>query len=224
MTDMLPRRLPAAVVAWLALVLLSTSVAVGGLAIADAWGWGTNIGWISLGAAPEGVKVCTDHLEGYAWGENVGWIRMGTATGCAPHTYRNTSDADYGVNIADSGNLEGYAWGTNVGWIKFGPSNGNVRLDPPTGKLSGHAWSENAGWIRFDAQYGAGIAPTATVSPPTTATSTATGTPPPTATQTVSPPTPTRTPPATATGASPAPAAKVYLPALVRNAPSGGTG
>lgn len=223
MMDILPRKLSVALVAGLTCALLTTAVAAGGLAITDAWGWGTNVGWISLGAAPDGVKVCTDHLEGYAWGENVGWIRMGTATGCGSHQYPNTSNTDYGVNVTDSGNLDGYAWGTNVGWIRFSPTDGNVRLDSSTGKLSGFAWGENAGWIRFDAQYGTTDPPAATSTPPS-ATPT---TPAPAPTVTNAPPSATPTIPAsapTATRTPPLPTEKVYLPSVLRFAPGNGQG
>lgn len=161
-SKLLARRWFPALVAGSVLTLLATAVT--GLALANAWGWGTNVGWINLHAEPEPVIVCADHLEGYAWGENVGWIRMGTVTGCPAHTYPNTSNSDYGVNRDGAGDLSGFAWGTNVGWINFDPANGGVRVDPITGRLEGYAWGENVGWIRFDPAYGAAAAP-----PPTAA-------------------------------------------------------
>lgn len=153
-----------ALVAGSALTLLTTAVT--SLALANAWGWGTNVGWINLHAEPEPVIVCADHLEGYAWGENIGWIRIGTVTGCPAHTYPNTSNSDYGVNRDGAGNLSGFAWGTNVGWINFDPANGGVRVDPITSRLEGFAWGENVGWIRFDPAYGAAGPP---LQPPTAA-------------------------------------------------------
>ncbi len=149
-SNLLSRRPFLALLAGLVTVLLSTVMAVGAVALADAWGWGTNVGWINLGPANDEVVVCADHLEGYAWGENVGWIRLGTFTGCGAHTYANTSNTDYGVNRDGANNLSGFAWGTNVGWINFDPANGGVSVDPSTGKLVGYAWGENVGWIRFD--------------------------------------------------------------------------
>ncbi len=152
-SNLLSRRPSLALLAGLATVLLTTIMAVGAVALADAWGWGTNVGWINLGPANDEVVVCADHLEGYAWGENVGWIRLGTFTGCGAHTYANTSNTDYGVNRDGANNLSGFAWGTNVGWINFDPTNGGVSVDPSTGKLVGYAWGENVGWIRFDPSY-----------------------------------------------------------------------
>ena len=115
------------------------------------WAWSTNAGWINFNPPNGGVTVCDDHLEGYAWGENVGWIRMGTHTGCATHTYGNTSAVDYGVNRDEDGHLSGYAWGTNVGWINFDPDGDEgVSIDPVSGDFSGYAWGENVGWINFN--------------------------------------------------------------------------
>jgi hypothetical protein len=115
------------------------------------WAWSTNAGWINFGPPSGGVTVCTDHLEGYAWGENIGWIRLGTHIGCDPHTYSNTSAADYGVNRDAFGNLSGYAWGTDVGWINFDPDGDEgVTIDWLTGDFSGYAWGENVGWINLN--------------------------------------------------------------------------
>jgi hypothetical protein len=75
---------------------------------------------------------------------------MGTHTGGSPHTYGNSSAADYGVNRDFfTGELSGYAWGTNVGWIDFAPDNGGVTIDPVTGNFDGYAWGDNVGWIHF---------------------------------------------------------------------------
>jgi len=149
--DHVTRRLSAALLASLVLVLVTAGVALSDIALSNIWGWGTNVGWINMAPAAGGVTVCDDHLEGYAWGENIGWIRLGTFTGCGAHTYPNTTNADYGVNRDAGDNLSGYAWGTNVGWINLAPANGGVTVDPSNGTLTGYAWSENGGWIRFPA-------------------------------------------------------------------------
>jgi hypothetical protein len=118
----------------------------------DKWAWSTNTGWLNFNPVCdgcEGVTVYPDHLEGYAWGENIGWIRLGTHTGGGPHTYRNTSATNYGVNRDANGELWGYAWGANVGWVKFDPSYGGVTINPASGSFDGYAWAENAGWIHF---------------------------------------------------------------------------
>jgi hypothetical protein len=122
----------------------------------DKLAWSTNAGWINFSPVCdgcEGATVYADHLEGYAWGENIGWIRLGTYTGGGSHTYWNTSNVDYGVNIDRTGEppypLKGYAWGTNVGWVKFNPTDGGVTIDPSTGSLDGYAWGENVGWLHF---------------------------------------------------------------------------
>jgi len=115
----------------------------------DRWAWATNAGWLNLRPADGGVRVYRDHLEGWAWGENIGWVRLGTFTVPGPHTYSNSSPADYGVNHDGSGNLSGYAWGSNIGWINFAPSDGGVTIDLSTGSFDGFAWAENVGWISF---------------------------------------------------------------------------
>jgi hypothetical protein len=136
----------------LALSVLAQVVMGGNIDPDEKWAWATNAGWINF--APlcdgcEGVAVYADHLEGYAWGENIGWIRLGTRTGGGAHTYRNTSAANYGVNIDPAGELYGYAWGANVGWIKFDPTDGGVSIDASTGSFDGYAWGENVGWIHL---------------------------------------------------------------------------
>jgi hypothetical protein len=69
--------------------------AAGNIDSVNKWACSTNAGWINFNPTHGGVTVCADHLEGYAWGENIGWIRLGTFSGCAAHTYSNTSTADY---------------------------------------------------------------------------------------------------------------------------------
>ncbi len=123
--------------------------AVGNIDSTNKYVWGANVGWINFAPADGGVTIYRDHLEGYAWGENVGWIRMGSYSGGGSHTYLNTDQTNYGINITATNVLTGYAWGANVGWINFSPSNGGVTIDWATGSLNGDAWGENVGWIRF---------------------------------------------------------------------------
>ncbi len=116
----------------------------------DKYAWSTGAGWINFNPqcdGCEGVTVYRDHLEGYAWSESAGWIRMGTHTGGRVHTYANTSQDNYGVNIDGAGNLSGYAWSTSAGWINFAPTDGGVMVDLSTGAFDGYAWSESVGWI-----------------------------------------------------------------------------
>jgi hypothetical protein len=138
--------------------VLAVLVAVGLLQAVDATGnidpanpdaWGTNIGWITFNPTDGGVTVCNDHLEGFAWAENIGWIKLGTVSGCAAHTYTNTSPTDYGVNKDANGKLSGSAWSTNAGWITFNPANGGVTVSLISGSFDGYAWGENVGWIHF---------------------------------------------------------------------------
>ncbi len=113
------------------------------------WACAENAGWVNHKPFHGGVFLYNDHLEGYAWYETVGWIRLGTYTGGGTHTYLNTTNANYGVNVDGSGNLYGYAWATNAGWINFNPSHSHVSVDLAAGSFSGNAWSENLGWIKF---------------------------------------------------------------------------
>ena len=131
--------------------LLGLSIVATGSNIdpANKYAWSTNAGWISFNPSHGGVTVYSDHLEGYAWAENVGWIRMGSHTGGGAHTYANTTNANYGVNVDGSGVLSGYAWSTNLGWIKFDPTHGAVTIDLATGSFDGYAWGENVGWVHF---------------------------------------------------------------------------
>jgi hypothetical protein len=134
----------------LALLAVGVALAAGNISNTDKWARGTNAGWINFNPDHGGVTVYPDHLEGYAWGENVGWIRLGTHTGGSPHTYGNTSNADYGVNRnTGTGALSGYAWSTNAGWINFNPDFGGVTVSE-AGEFSGYAWGENIGWIKFN--------------------------------------------------------------------------
>ncbi len=130
-------------------LLVSRAAADGNIDPARRYAWSTSTGWINFSPAHGGVAVYDDHLEGYVWSENVGWIRLGVHTGGGSHTYANTSNADYGVNVGVDGALSGYAWSTNAGWINFAPTHGGVRIDPASGSFSGYAWSENTGWIHF---------------------------------------------------------------------------
>jgi hypothetical protein len=132
-----------------ALGLLQAVEAAGNIDATNKWAWATGAGWINFNPANGGVTVCGDHLEGYAWAENLGWIKLGTFNGCAPHTYANTSVADYGVNKDSSGRLSGNAWSTSAGWIKLDPISGGVTVDSGSGSFNGYAWGENVGWIHF---------------------------------------------------------------------------
>ncbi len=150
------RRTIVTVTVGLAVLGLAEVVLGGTVDLVDKWAWSTNAGWINFYPVCdgcEGVAVYTDHLEGYAWGENIGWIRLGTHTGGGSHTYLNTSEANYGVNIDGTGEppypLDGYAWGTNVGWLDFAPTDGGVSIDPESGSFDGYAWADNVGWIHF---------------------------------------------------------------------------
>ncbi len=118
----------------------------------DKFAWNANAGWINFNPqcdGCQGVTIYRDHLEGYAWGQNMGWIRMGTHTGGGAHTYANTTQDNYGINVDGAGNLSGYAWGGDVGWINFAPVEGGVTVDLTTGAFDGYAWGENVGWIHF---------------------------------------------------------------------------
>jgi all-beta uncharacterized protein len=137
------------IAALVAFGLVQVVEAAGNIDPVNKWAWGTNAGWINFNPSNGGVSVCADHLEGYAWAENIGWIKLGTFSGCAAHTYNNTSTTDYGVNKDSSGNLSGNAWSTNAGWIKFNPTNGGVTINSTTGSFDGYAWAENVGWIHF---------------------------------------------------------------------------
>ena len=131
------------------LALAGVGYAAGSINATKKWAWGSNMGWINFNPTHGGVMIYPDHLEGYAWAENIGWIRLGVYGGGGPHTYANTSAANYGVNHDGSGNLSGYAWGTNVGWINFHPTHSQVTINPVTGEFDGYAWAENVGWIHF---------------------------------------------------------------------------
>ena len=137
------------IAALVAFGLVQVVEAAGNIDSLNKWAWGTNAGWINFNPSNGGVSVCADHLEGYAWAENIGWIKLGTFSGCAAHTYNNTSTTDYGVNKDSSGHLSGNAWSTNAGWIKFNPTNGGVTINSTTGSFDGYAWAENVGWIHF---------------------------------------------------------------------------
>jgi len=126
------------------------SAQTGNIDTVDKWAWGTNAGWLNFRPSNGGAAVYSDHLEGFIWAENAGWIRLGTFDGGGPHTYANTSAADYGVNNDGTGLLSGYAWSTNTGWINFDPTGTEqVVIDLATKSFDGYAWAENLGWIHF---------------------------------------------------------------------------
>ncbi len=137
-----------AIAALFAFGIVQVVEAAGNIDSVNKWAWGTNVGWINFNPTNGGVTVCGDHLEGYAWAENIGWIRLGTFSGCAAHTYTNTSTTNYGVNRNSAGNFSGYAWSTNAGWIKFDPTFGGMTINS-SGSFDGYAWGENIGWIHF---------------------------------------------------------------------------
>ena len=115
--------------------------------------WAENCGWMNWTGNPASVQVGTTYLVGMVWSENAGWINLGNPTDSIAHA--NTSDQDYGVNIAPSGTLSGYAWGENCGWLNFSggalasPPN-PARLDRTAARFRGYAWGENIGWVNLD--------------------------------------------------------------------------
>ena len=117
---------------------------------AHKYAWGENVGWANTGPTNHEVTVHFDGdsgwLSGYAWGENVGWIVMGSAVG---GPYANTTNNNWGVNLAVNGDLSGYAWGENVGWVNFGHAQCDATINPANGEFAGHAWGENIGWLKF---------------------------------------------------------------------------
>ena len=121
--------------------------------------WGENIGWLNFADAnnrQQGVRLQGTHLRGYIWGENVGWINAGNGGLPPGGTYANTTNANYGVNIAPNGDLFGFAWGENIGWINFDTRptltgfGQQARYDAAAKRFRGYAWGENVGWINLD--------------------------------------------------------------------------
>ena len=121
--------------------------------------WGENIGWLNFADAnnrADGVRLSGSFLEGFIWGENVGWINVGNGGLPLGGNYANTSNTNYGVNIAPNGDLFGFAWGENIGWINFDTRptltgfNQQARYDSSAQRFRGYAWGENVGWINLD--------------------------------------------------------------------------
>jgi hypothetical protein len=113
------------------------------------YAWGENVGWASAQSAEHNVMIHYDEgtggwLSGHVWAANIGWIVMGSAAG---GPYDNTTDDNWGINLAANGELSGYAWGENVGWINFEQTHGQPAINPANGEFSGHAWGENIGWV-----------------------------------------------------------------------------
>ncbi len=146
----------------LTVMVLGASVAVAGDTGTDPahkHAWGENVGWASAQSADHDVTIHYDEgtggwLSGHVWGENIGWILLGGAGG---GPYDNTTDDNWGVNLAANGDLSGHAWGENVGWLNFEQTHGQPAINPANGEFSGHAWGENIGWVSFrgsDPDYG----------------------------------------------------------------------
>jgi hypothetical protein len=141
------------------LTLISMAAGDTGTDPAHKYAWGENVGWANAGPTNHEVTVhyyegAGGWLSGHAWGENLGWIVMGSAGG---GPYDNTTDDNWGVNLAANGELSGYAWGENIGWINFEQTHGQPAINPNTGEFSGHAWGENIGWVSLrgsDPDYG----------------------------------------------------------------------
>lgn len=134
-----------------ALTVATAATADSNIATPRKFAWAENVGWLNwrdADASTKGVEVFIgSHLRGYIWGENIGWINVGN--GAAP--YANTTDTNFGVNIAPgTGLMTGYAWAENIGWINFGPHAGNATWDAAAHRAFGYVWSENAGWINLD--------------------------------------------------------------------------
>jgi len=65
------------------------------------------------------------NTSGWAWSSNIGWISFNSTN--------ESTGANYGVNIDNSGNLSGWAWSSNIGWISFDRS---TTGNPPTTPLN----------------------------------------------------------------------------------------
>lgn len=140
------------VIAFLLLIpcFLQASSGAGNIHTKEKFAWSENTGWINMGPTKTDfpVKVHDSYLTGYAWGENIGWIKLSSSDN-GPYT--NTSNSDWGVNMASNGSLTGFAWSSGAGWIKFNPalSGDPVWLNKITGVFEGYAWGENIGYIHF---------------------------------------------------------------------------
>jgi len=139
------------VIAFLVLIpFVQASSNAGNIHTKEKFAWSENTGWINMGPTKTDFPVIVhqNYLSGYAWGENIGWVKLG-ASDAGPYT--NSSESDWGVNMASNGALTGFAWSESVGWIKFNPalSGDPVWLNKDTGIFEGYAWGENIGYIHF---------------------------------------------------------------------------
>ena len=140
------------VIAFLLLIpCFQASSGAGNIHTKEKFAWSENTGWINMGSTETKfpVEVHDSYLTGYAWGENVGWIKLNAPDAAGP--FDNTSNSDWGVNMASNGSLTGFAWSKTSGWIKFNPalSGDPVWLNKTTGVFEGYAWGENIGYIHF---------------------------------------------------------------------------
>lgn len=135
-------------------VILTDRTIAGSSIVAHAqFAWGENVGWTNwrdAAAGTLGVRVCSDHLEGWIWSENLGWINVGAGGG----PYDNSSGVDFGVNVLPDGYLAGFAWGENSGWLNVGTQphvgDAGARFDSSTRRFRGYVWGENVGWLNLD--------------------------------------------------------------------------
>jgi PKD repeat protein len=139
------------VIAFLLLIpCFQASSGAGNIHTKEKFAWSENTGWINMGPTKTDfpVKVHDSYLTGYAWGENIGWIKLSSSDN-GPYT--NTSNSDWGVNMASNGSLTGFAWSESAGWIKFNPalSGDPVWLNKTTGVFEGYAWGKKIGYIHF---------------------------------------------------------------------------
>ena len=139
------------VIAFLLLIpYYQASSGAGNIHTKEKFAWSENTGWINMSPTNTDfpVTVHDSYLTGYAWGENVGWIKLNSSDN---GPFDNTSNSDWGVNMASNGSLTGFAWSETSGWIKFNPalSGDPVWLNKNTGIFEGYAWSENMGYIHF---------------------------------------------------------------------------
>ena len=96
------------------------------------------------------MRVTETYLSGKAYAANIGWIDFGSGHPGNGYSYANGVDADFGVNLSQTGALTGYAYSANVGWITFDQISGQPRLDFLTGRFTGFAYGANIGWIALD--------------------------------------------------------------------------
>ena len=133
------------------LALIASARAQSTISSTDRFAHAANAGWIDFRpTAADGVRVTETYLSGKAYAANIGWIDFGSGHPGNGYSYANGVDADFGVNLSQTGALTGYAYSANVGWITFDQSSGQPRLDFLTGRFTGHAYFANLGWIALD--------------------------------------------------------------------------